>query len=314
MIDPIEGYTYPKEWIKKRVEKEGFREVKRKIKSGLYILTKDGWLKRGITTATTTTASILGAISSLYEREVSRVEVETPIGIYVEVDVHTSDGIAKAIKFAGDHAFDITDGIEVICKVKKKGERRIIFGKGIGLLNGKKAVSESAMKQIEKNFKRQIEMYGYDGDVFIEIPMGEVIAKKTSNSKFGIRNGISILGTTGFVEPWCGKLVETKISLLERYDKIAITTGRNGWRYALENLKGYQPFVFGVYIEDALKFAKGEIILIGKPSLLVKWAIPELRGKVLRGESVLKENVKYRQRVLEKAREINENVSDVILI
>ncbi len=307
MRDPIEFYHYPKNWVKRAAEKEGLKRVREKIESGLYILTKDGWIKRGITTATTASAAIVGAIASV-KNECSYVRVSTPVGIEVSVKVKAEKGKCVAKKFAGDHAFDRTDGVEIVARVKDS--EGIYFGKGIGVKNGKKAVSESAKKQIEENFRKAREKFEFEGGVEIEIPEGEKLCKITGNERVGIRGGISVLGSTGFVEPWCEKLVKTKAELVKQYDKVAITTGREGFRYALKNFSDFQPFVFGVYIDEALKNARGEVIIVGKPALLVKWAVPELRGKIIGDEDVSK----YKRRVLKKAKELNENVEDVVLI
>lgn len=298
MRDPIELFEYPKEWIKAREKIEGKKEVAEKIKSGLYILTPEGWLRRGITTATTASAAICGAIASLYE-DVREVDVRTPIGLTVKVKVKAKDGVAVAKKFAGDHSFDVTNGIKIIAEASENG-KGVEFGEGIGVRNGKKAVSSSAKKQIKENFKRYAELYGFKGQVVVSVPEGKDIAKKTKNSKLGIVGGISLLGTTGFVEPWCDELVRVKSMIASRYDKVVITTGRSGWSWALENLKGYQPFVFGVYIDEALKSVEGEVIIVGLPALLRKWA----------GGT----NGDLRKVILKKARQINENVSDVILL
>ena len=69
MRDPIELYEYPKEWIRRAEEKEGKKSVRQKIESGLYILSEDGWIKRGITTGTTSSLALVGAIESLYGEE-----------------------------------------------------------------------------------------------------------------------------------------------------------------------------------------------------------------------------------------------------
>jgi len=263
LIDPIELYRYPYEWYKNR------SDAIEKVKSGLYILTKDGYLKRGITTATTVCAAINAAISSLY-KDVDEIEVLTPVGLKVKVKVEATNGVAIARKFAGDHEFDVTDGMEVIAKLTD--ERGVKFGAGIGVINGKKAVSQSAFRQIMENFRLYARMYNYKGGVIVEVPEGEKIAKKTKNEKLGIVGGISILGTTGFVEPWCKKLVETKIEIAKQYDKIVICTGRKSWLYAFEKYKDYQPFVFGVHIDEILASHPGEKILIGSKGLLARWA------------------------------------------
>jgi cobalt-precorrin-5B (C1)-methyltransferase len=155
------------------------------------------------------------------------------------------------------------------------------------------------------------------GGVTVEVPEGEKIAKLTDNERLGIRGGISILGTTGFVEPWCRKLVKIKAAIASQYEKVAITTGRNGWRWCMENLKGYKPLVFGVHIEEGLR-AVEEAVVVGKPSLLLKWADPSLRGELLglRHDPEYADKALYPSglKVLQKARQINPRVKKVILL
>ncbi|MFN3383422.1 MAG: cobalt-precorrin-5B (C(1))-methyltransferase [Archaeoglobaceae archaeon] len=258
--DPIELYEYPAEWCNERAEKL--------VKSGLFILKKDGYLRRGITTATTASAAIVAAIASIeYDFEV--VSVSTPTGIYVRVEVEAENGFAIAKKFSGDHEFDATDGIEIHAKLRSSG---IVFGEGIGEIDGKKAVSESAMKQILENFERICKLTDYNGGVTLEIPEGREIAKATRNEELGIRGGISILGTTGFVEPWCRELVSLKIEIAKRYPRIAITTGRRAWDYARRKYPDFQPFVFGVHLDEILSKHEGKKIIVGYRGLLKRWA------------------------------------------
>ncbi|AGK60571.1 hypothetical protein Asulf_00550 [Archaeoglobus sulfaticallidus PM70-1] len=262
MRDPIELYRYPEEWYS-----EGCEE---KILSGLYILSRDGFIRRGITTATTACCAMNAAIKSLFDNSDCSVEVLTPAGIKLRLKAKAKDGVGVAEKFSGDHEFDVTNGIEIVARVTEK--RGIRFGKGIGEKNGKKAVSRSAMAQIKENFSYYTKKYGFSGGVLIEIPDGEKIAKKTKNAELGIEGGISILGSTGFVEPWCDELVETKIEIAKRYRRISITTGRRAWHYALKKFPEFQPFVFGVHLDRILGEHKGEKIIVGFPGLLSIWA------------------------------------------
>ncbi len=303
--DPLELYEYPEEGVRREAEVHGYGWVRERIKSGLFILTRDGWLRRGITTGTTASASAVAAIASLFE-DVDAVRVRTPAGIDVYVGVEAEGGCAIAKKFSGDHEFDVTDGVEI----RACTSGRLEFGEGIGRLRGKPAVSKTVMSQIAENLEIAEREWGYRGSVRIWVPDGARIAERTDNRRMGVEGGISLLGTTGFVEPWCRKLVETKVEISKQYDRIVVTTGRRGWRWALENIEGYQPFVFGVHIEPVLRSHDGEIVIVGLPSLLVKWAVPELRGSILRGMNL----ERYRERILEKAREINEGVVDVILL
>jgi len=318
MRDPLELYEYPEEWVSERCIAEGRSSVKRKIESGLFILTAEGWLRRGITTGTTATAAILGAV--LWKE---RVEVQTPAGIPVFVNVRLKRASAEALKFAGDHAFDATDRLKIIAKIergKRRGHRGhdIVFGEGIGTFkNGRKAVSEAVLRQISENLRR-IEAELSENTILVEVPSGREVAKRTGNEQKGIFGGVSLLGTTGFVEPWCEKLLRTKIEIARRYDKIALTTGRSGWRFCMQNLRGFQPFVFGVHIEEALSALQDceEIVIVGAPSLLLKWAMPEKWRKMqtLKGRKreVAIENIS--KAVLKKARSINENVSEAIIL
>ncbi|MEM4155768.1 MAG: cobalt-precorrin-5B (C(1))-methyltransferase [Archaeoglobaceae archaeon] len=247
MRDPIELYEYPKEWLRRGVEK--------RIRSGLYILTPNGWLRRGITTGTTASASIVASIASLYE-DLEKVKVKTPVGIDVEVPVIAKKGFATAVKFSGDHAFDVTNGVAF--KARLIEEFGIKFGSGIAK-DGDYVVSRSAMGQMLMNYKRACELFDFKGGVLVEADY------KQKSEKL---NGIAILGTTGFVEPWCEELLITKIEIAKRYEKIAITTGRESWKIAKEKFPEFQPFVFGVHLKEVISAHSGEIIIVGKPGLL----------------------------------------------
>ncbi len=251
MRDPIELYEYPREWRRRKAEE--------RIASGLYILTPDGWLRRGLTTATTASAAVAAAVASRFE-DVDTIEVATPVGISVSVPVMARSGKAIAIKFAGDHAFDATRSAAFYAELTD--EPGIHFGRGIARRNGRAVVSRSAMEQLTRNFSAYAEEYGYGGGVKLEA--------------FGCKslrlNGIAILGTTGFVEPWCEELLETKIEIAKRYDRIAVTTGRESWKFALRHFPDFQPFVFGVHIDEVLRSHDGEIVIVGKPGLLRLWA------------------------------------------
>ncbi len=68
--------------------------------------------------------------------------------------------------------------------------------------------------------------------VFLTIPDGRRIGALTLNPKDGIEGGISVVGTTGFVEPWDDHLSETVSERISGAKNVVITTGRIGLRYS----------------------------------------------------------------------------------
>lgn len=87
---------------------------------------------------------------------------------------------------------------------------------------------------IEKNKSIKITIFA---------PEGEEIAKKTFNPRLGIVGGISILGTTGIVEPmseegWKKSLsIELEMKRSQGLDKIILVPGNHGEEFIREHLK-----------------------------------------------------------------------------
>ncbi|MBI3754291.1 MAG: cobalamin biosynthesis protein CbiD [Deltaproteobacteria bacterium] len=202
---------------------------------------KQRGLRKGYTTGTcAAAASKAAAIAFLTKKKVKGVEVTLPVGKAVNIPVHRCEieserAIASVIKDAGDDP-DVTNGAEVVAEVSTSAISNFKFqisnfkrafqftvhdsqftvfgGKGIGIVTkpglaipiGEPAINPVPRKMIEEaireaisNFKFQISNFKFS--VTISVPNGEEIAKKTMNARLGIIGGISILGTTGIVEP-----------------------------------------------------------------------------------------------------------------
>ncbi len=273
MIDPVNNFQIPDGWVKRA--RIPLKELETCISSGRYVLLSDGsLLRRGYTTGTTAAAAAKASVLSL-KKEVSEVSVPTPAGIRAVLPVSAKNGKASATKDSGDHAFDVTGGIKIMAEAREHDSIVIKAGMGIGSKKGIPAINPSPMRQIEEAVKEALSETGLKGAyITISVPDGEEIAKKTLNGKLGITGGISILGTTGFVEPWNEHLGEMKEELIRSADKLVLTTGRLGMRFSHMLFPGYEVVLIGSDIMRGLKAAKGEVIFCGLQGLILKWAFP----------------------------------------
>lgn len=319
IIDPIERYEYPEEWVENVPDtiidelntknNTGYKTVYDAIASGLYIICPNGrLLRRGLTTGTTASAAVKAlsessnlSYSKKHNHNKDRIDnfieltVKTPVNIDVKVRARLiDDNTAATKKFSGDHAFDITSNMDIIArKIGGAGEdgktgKTVLKGYGID------TISRSAMDQLLNNM----------GEIVVEIEIPDGIKK---GAEIG-RDGISLLGTTGFVEPWCDRLIDMKSNLAKEYERVAIVTGRKGWRWAYDNTE-YQPIVFGIHIDEGLQACTGEISLVGMPSLIGRWAGIDFNDK--KGDIEREELVKQ---IYFKAKKISKNLKSVHII
>ncbi len=283
MIDPVNRSRIPDEWLERsQIPRE---ELEEGIRSGMLVVLSNGSvLKRGYTTGTTAALAAKAAVLSL-RGDVDRVSVPTPVGLRASLDVKASKGHAIAIKIDNDHESDITRGLEFAADAREANSIVINAGIGIGIVTrsgleskkGSPAINPRPMEQILAAVGEAVQELGLCGaEVTIYLPRGKEIAKKTLNSRIGIVDGISILGTTGFVEPWNDHLGEMKGDLIRESDRVVLTTGRIGIRYSTMLFPEYTVVLAGSRIEEALEAARGEVIICGLPGLVLKWGDPEM--------------------------------------
>jgi cobalt-precorrin-5B (C1)-methyltransferase len=281
IIDPVTGFRIPTSWIKLCQDTEALE----KINSGRWVLLSSGLLlKRGLTTGTTAAAACKGAVLSL-KRPVKCLDVLTPAGIRVSLSIIASDGFCIATKEGGDHQFDITKGLEIVATASLSEDSTLVAGKGVGRILskgfyeelGKPAISPSARQQIMKAIQEGLEETCLTGaKVELSIPRGEILAKETLNPRLGIIGGISILGTTGFVEPWNDHLISSRIEELKYEKNVVVTTGRTGLKFSRILFPDHKAVLIGSQL-DHLAFEKDQdSILCGLPALILKWAWPQI--------------------------------------
>jgi cobalt-precorrin-5B (C1)-methyltransferase len=282
MRDPVTGFDYPQDWVKKCKSPE----LLSLAEEGFAVLTASGSvLRRGYTTGTTAAAACKAAILSL-NRVITSVPIHLPCGLTADVPVSGLSGRASCKKFAGDYPNDVTAGCEFIATASPLSEG-ITFIPGIGIghfsrdtprfKKGEPAITPVPLACILLSIQEAFDQQGLSGvQVELDIPRGLEIAKKTLNSRIGVKGGISVLGTTGLVEPWDDHLEETIRERVSSTPKPVLTTGRVGLRYARLMFPDHEVVLVGGMIGEALDAAKGEVILFGLPALILHYINPHI--------------------------------------
>lgn len=235
---------------------------------GQYVIRNNRKMRFGYTTGSCAAAACKGAAEMLLSgRRVDEVELLVPKGITLKLRLEDivirPDEVSCAVrKDAGDDP-DTTHGILIYATVKKIsnpiskngciGQKLALEG-GIGVgritkpgLQGK--VGEAAINPVPRAMilreaGQACDRYGYEGNlsITISVPEGEKTAEKTFNPRLGIIGGISILGTTGIVEPMSEKAltesirVEMKQHFAQGESYLLMTPGNYGAEYLREHM------------------------------------------------------------------------------
>ena len=192
----------------------------------LYAIKEGKKLRCGYTTGSCAAAAAkAAALLALGQDAVPAVQLQTPRGEVLTIDIVSCQrfprqGRCTVRKDAGDDP-DITDGVQVAAHVSlTSGGIVIAGGPGIGRVTkpglscpvGEWAINPVPRQMIRTAVEDIARQCGYTGGfaVTISIPGGEELARKTFNPRLGIEGGLSVLGTTGIVEPMSERaLVET---------------------------------------------------------------------------------------------------------
>jgi cobalt-precorrin-5B (C1)-methyltransferase len=214
------------------------------------------------------------------------------IGIPVS-GVERIEGGARAWvhKDAGDDP-DVTDGMAVVAEVRLEwGDRPLLSlegGEGVGRVSrpglqvppGEPAINPGPRAAIEANLAAELPPR-LGARVRISIPGGQEVAKRTFNPRLGVVGGLSILGTTGVVEPRSeAALVETtrtELSVLRAAgaEAVCLAPGNYGRGVAANlgipdgSVVATGNFV-GPAVDDAARLGFGTILLIAQIGKLLK--------------------------------------------
>lgn len=277
-----------------------------------YIYKNQKKLRCGYTTGTCAAAAVKAALEMLFTDETEeKVTLMTPKGVELSLQI---SGISTSVeelleiskypepqsrivtcaiqKDSGDDA-DVTNGIHIYASVWKISKGIDIDG-GIGIgrvtehgldqPKGYAAINSVPRKMIAEQVQHEIEAYGYEGgiQVVISAPEGVALANRTFNPRLGIKGGISILGTSGIVEPMSEKaLVDTirteiQQKTVQGKKDLLIVPGNYGEQFLKETLKidvekavKCSNFI-GETIDMAYEFQVRSLLLVGHIGKLVK--------------------------------------------
>ncbi len=253
-------------------------------------------LRRGLTTGTCAASAAKAAAYTLHTGiKLKEVSVELPTGETVTLPVKETladdvQASCSVVKDAGDDP-DVTDGAVIVARARKTSEGFALKGgKGVGTVTkkglevpvGGPAINPVPAQMIKKEVSKVLPD-GWGIEIEISVLDGGMIAGRTLNSKLGILGGISILGTTGVVEPMSLEAFKRSLSpqidlaLAAGFDEIILTPGRTSAKDAVS--KGVPEdavVITGNFIGYMLKECKAKgvkkIVIYGRAGKVAKLA------------------------------------------
>ena len=179
---------------------------------------KQNKLRNGFTTGSCAAAAAKAAAKMLLGGgRVERVSIVTPKGDVFDAVIEDiricGDRVKCAVRKDGGDDPDITTGTLIYSEVAYSDEPGITIkgGEGVGRVTrpgldqpvGEAAINSVPRRMITDAVSETADLYGCGEGltVTVSVPEGEKLAERTFNPKLGIEGGISIIGTSGVVEP-----------------------------------------------------------------------------------------------------------------
>ena len=257
-------------------------------------------LRYGFTTGSCMVAAAKGSLLMVLNKQIlEEVELSTPKGWDLNLKLRDQNlegemAQCSVIKDAGDDP-DITHGIKIFARVTVKNAEkefpkvRLTGGKGVGRVTkkglsippGEPAINPVPKKMLERELTALLPE-NLRAEVLVWIPKGEEVGKKTFNPRLGIVGGISIIGTSGIVEPMSEEAFQESIGmemdmLLENRKDLIFVPGNFGRDFGKdlglleEDMLKISNFV-GFSLDCAYEKKVEKILLIGHLGKLIKVA------------------------------------------
>jgi len=273
-------------------------------------------MRYGFTTGSCAAAAAKAAAYMLLTgQQKKEIAIETPKGILYRAAVldigRAENEVSCAVEKDGGDDPDITTGAWIYARVsymersleqqkyekdKMTGGQKIVIegGPGVGRVTrpgldqpiGAAAINHVPREMIAKEVLEVCRIADYKGSLKVEIsvPEGERLCERTFNPRLGIVGGISILGTSGIVEPMSSQaLLDTiRLQLRQRralgFDYVALSPGNYGldlmkrtYGYDLDRSVKCSNFI-GAAIDMAVELGFRKMLLTGHIGKLIKVA------------------------------------------
>lgn len=276
-------------------------------------------MRYGFTTGScAAAASKAAAYMLLTGKRKTKITIETPKGIRYTAQIldicHAEKEVSCAVRKDGGDDPDITTGALIYARVSYE-EKEIIEkqitgkekipgsfeeqvlidgGAGVGRVTkpgldqpvGNAAINHVPREMIKREVLQVCRLLDYKGVLKVEIsvPGGEELAKQTFNPRLGIVGGISILGTSGIVEPMSNQAIldTIRVELRQRkaqgYDYVVVSPGNYGldfmkqtYGYDLDRSVKCSNFI-GDTVDMAVELGFQRLLLAGHIGKLIKVA------------------------------------------
>lgn len=237
-------------------------------------------LRCGYTTGTCAAAAAKAAAAMLFSGEICReIRLTLPGGDRIMLEPVVLEMLPETVKCgiikdAGDDP-DITNGMMVCARIRKTEGKEIVIdgGEGVGRVTragldqpvGAAAINSVPRQMIRSALEEIKQTWHYAGGLsaIISIPGGAEKAAKTLNPVLGIEGGLSVLGTTGIVEPMSEQaLVDTiavdmRMHLAMQEQVFIMAPGNYGLDFLQEhyNISREQVIKISNYIGESLDLA-----------------------------------------------------------
>ncbi|KAF1084501.1 cobalt-precorrin-6A synthase [Sporotomaculum syntrophicum] len=263
-----------------------------------YVVVNGNKYRKGYTTGSCAAAAAKASVMMLLSGSVvEEVSIDTPAGVRLNLPVTdvciTAESAGCAVLKDGGDDPDMTSGLKIFATARRKSALGIEIraGEGIGRVTlpglkvavGKPAINPVPEQMILKEVGNVLpENVGVE--IMFTVPGGAEAALKTFNPKLGIIGGISILGTSGIVNPmseeaWKEALALELNVLVAKGKKSAVYVfGNYGEHFVTQeigldkdNLIKVSNFM-GFMLDKAVECGLEKILIVGHLGKLVKVA------------------------------------------